>query len=343
MSVRIADDEQRSDRPRAGHFTTWETDGVLRNPRRVPRMGLAGHGTEARSEEEPTPVHIAEQMGATRPPGPGHALVARLGLAAGLTLLWVSPALGVTPAQDGPRVVDRIVAVVNGEVITMGQLERRVLLQDAPAILTGGTCQADLAGDASALSAGEPGGSGSPPPGAAGGPTGPGAATTPEPTGTPVASPDGNRREVLQQLIDRLLVLQHVRRFPQPGVTPERVNEEMETLVACFESPAAFEAELERWGRSRTAVRRDLEQQLMVNSYVQGRFGSIVEISDGEIRTYYRETLVPEMARRNAPVPELEAVAPRIRQILEQQEINRRQEQWIDGLRARAEITVYIW
>lgn len=209
--------------------------------------------------------------------------------------------------QDSPRVVDRIAAVVNGEVITLGQLERALRLESAPRILTGGPCRPE------------------------------------QEDSTPGGSGDDRLQRVLQELIDRLLVLQHVRRFPQPEITPQRVDEEMEALVACFGSPEAFREELERSGQTRASVRRDLEQQLMVVSYVQGRFGSIVEISDAEIRAYHEETLVPEMERRGEPAPALETVVPRIRQILEQQEINRRQEQWIADLRARAEITVYVW
>lgn len=239
--------------------------------------------------------------------------------------------------RAGPRVVDRVAAVVNGEVVTLGQLERQLRLQQAPEILTGGTCRSPardtvLPGDEEPTSSRQLG------------------LQAPETSDSEAnsqasASPsaDTRRLRVLESLVDRLLVLQHVRRFPQPGVTAERVDEEMATLVGCFASPEAFQQELDRWGLSRGGVRRDVEEQLMVAAYVQGRFGSIVDIDDDEIRAYYQETLVPEMDRRRAAVPQLETVAPRIRQILEQQEINERQEAWIDDLRARAEISLYVW
>lgn len=287
-------------------------------------------------------ARLAGLMGGSRSAGPA-SLALAAALALGPVLMTARPAGAASPAPaglaapvtqaegtNGYRVVDRIAAVVNGEVITLGQLERRLRLQDAPTILIGGPCPLDAEGEAQneeegAAAAQEEAG--------LQGPAG---------AGDPATS-DETRRRVLQQLIDRLLVLQHVRRFPQPEVTAERVDEEMASLVACFGSPREFQEVLDRWGQTRAAVRRDLEQQLMVRSYLQGRFGAIVEIGDDEIRTFYEETLVPEMEQRGAEVPALEAVEPRIRQILEQQEINRRQEQWIADLRARAEITVYVW
>ena len=219
-----------------------------------------------------------------------------------------TPALPADRPATPPRptqgvVVERIVAVVDNEVITLGQLERAVALAE------------EGSGDNGVVLCGR-----SPSPAAA-----------------------SLEQRILDCLIDSLLMFQHVRRFPQFGVIQEQIDEAFAALVAGYESREAFEEDLERQGLTAAEVRYDLEREALVSNYIDARYRSIVDIRDSELRRYYDEVFVPEMERQGQPIPSFEAVAPRIRPILIEAEVNRRVEAWIADLRRRADIVVYLW
>ena len=209
-------------------------------------------------------------------------------------------------AAAADQLVDRIVAIVDGEVITLGQLRRALALAST-----------ELGGDIATCGQ-------------------PGAATTPDDTNT-------LENRALDCMIDGLLMFQHVRRFPQFGVRRETIDAAYADLVAGFPTRDAFEQELRRWGLSLNEVRYDLERQLLVANYIQARYRDLVDVRDDEVRRYYDEVLAPEMERTGEQLPALEAVEEEIRLVLRATEVNRRVEDWIADLRRRADIVVYLW
>lgn len=214
---------------------------------------------------------------------------------------------GTAPATrraDRGRLVDRIVAVVNDEVITLGELDRAVALRRAHTLPgLSPPCGTDEVADDSTDA----------------------------------------RRRTLECIIDSALVFQHVRRFPQTSHSPEQVDEALRRLIERFESRAAFEEELRRWSLSVGDVRRDLERQLMVQRYIDTRFRGFAEVSELEVREYYESELVPVLEESDAEVPSLEQVSEPIRRILRQRQINRRIDSWVEDLKRRARITRYSW
>jgi hypothetical protein len=228
-------------------------------------------------------------------------------LAAGFasSVLHASP-VGALPDDESGQVIDRIVAVVNGEVITLGQLQRAVGVYESSRLsgLVAGCGAANAA-----------------------------------------AGDDQAARELatLDCLIDGLLVFQYVRRFPQVDVTTTEISTEFREIAATFPTRAAFEAEMRRWGFTTATLRRALERQLIVDSYIDTRFREFADIPEQAITDYYEGPLAEEMERRGEPLPPLEAVADLITAILREEEVNRRVEAWIDELRERAEILTYLW
>ena len=221
------------------------------------------------------------------------------------TLLHAPPARALGDDDRG-QVIDRIVAVVNGEVITLGQLQRALSVYETDR-LTG------LAG------------------------------------GCGVSSSDGGadgemrESETLDCLIDSLLVFQYVRRFPQVDVTSGEVSTEFQELAASYATRETFETEMQRWGFTTATLRRALERQLIVESYVDTRFREFVDISQQRVVEYYEGTLAEEMQRRGETLPGLEIVSDLITAILREEEVNRRIDEWIVELRERAEILTYLW
>jgi hypothetical protein len=127
--------------------------------------------------------------------------------------------VGSARAQAADEVIDRVLAVASGEVIT---------LSDVRAAIELGRVQAGNVAD---------------------------------PT-----------RVVLSQLIDRVLVLSEVDRFAPPEPSPVALDTAVDSVVARFPSPQAFEATLTRFGVDRDYVRELLREDLRIRAYLDQRF-----------------------------------------------------------------------
>jgi len=147
----------------------------------------------------------------------GHRLahVAFGALAAALVVL------GSVPARASDEVIDRVLAVASGEVITLSDVRGAIEL---------GRVQAGNVAD---------------------------------PT-----------RVVLSQLIDRVLVLSEVERFAPPEPSPVALDSAVNSVVARFPSPQAFDTTLSRLGVDRDYVRELLREDLRIQAYLDQRFAA---------------------------------------------------------------------
>jgi peptidyl-prolyl cis-trans isomerase SurA len=195
---------------------------------------------------------------------------------------------GICPAQ----VVDRMVAVVNKQVILESELDQAArvefLLQGKPA---------------------------------------------------DKMTPD-DRAAVLERLIDRSLLDQQIMNPSMFDPSGEELAEKIKEVRS--EVSAATD---ERWLAllgSYGLTRRDMEDQLTsefrILRFVDLRFRGLVRIQKEAISTYYRETLLPEVRKRNAPEPKLADVSEKIEQILVEQNIDSLLNDWLKTLHAQAHI-----
>jgi hypothetical protein len=79
-------------------------------------------------------------------------------------------------------------------------------------------------------------------------------------------------RTVLNQLIDRELMLAEVERYAPPDPSPDALDREMAAVRARFDSPSAFDAILARTGIDSDHVRETLRQNLRIREYQAQRF-----------------------------------------------------------------------
>ncbi len=223
-------------------------------------------------------------------------------------------------AQTG-ELFDGIAAVVNGEVISIGEVRRTALLAREESLGIGELCAAQSGLAMEPALGNQP--------------------------ATPSPIPGASDRELspaeLQRarecLIDTRLVFREVRRFPRVGADDERIDAMMDALTAQFETPAAFAAEMRRLGMGLEEIRSDLRRQLLVGEYVDGRFRATVEITEEQARAAWAQEFVPNMETEGVPVPAFEEVAnDYVIPILRQREVNRRVQSWILDLRERATI-----
>ena len=82
-----------------------------------------------------------------------------------------------------------------------------------------------------------------------------------------------------------------------------------------------------------------LRYRLEILRFIEQRFRQGIQISPQQIETYYHDTLLPQYAPGET-IPPLEQVAPRIQEILLQQQVNVLFDNWLTNLRQQGDVEV---
>jgi len=157
------------------------------------------------------------------------------------------------------------------------------------------------------------------------------------------------RAQALDELISRALIGQQMRReeivaaTPTQGQVEARLGEIRAELPECEKANCAtrqgWETFLAARGLTAEGVESYVRKRLEILRFIEQRFRQGIRVSPQQVETYYRETLLPRYAP-GAPVPKLESVAPRIEEILLQQQVNALFDDWLKNLREQGDIEV---
>ncbi len=157
------------------------------------------------------------------------------------------------------------------------------------------------------------------------------------------------RKRALEQLISRTLIQQQIREEdeqaaePSPAEVDARLMEMRKELPICIHqncaTDAAWKAFLAAHGLTQERVESYLRYRLQILRFIEQRFQPGIRVSPEQIENYYRGTLLPQY-RAGDTVPKLEQVAPRIEEILLQQQVNVLFDDWLSNLRKQGEIEV---
>jgi peptidyl-prolyl cis-trans isomerase SurA len=212
-----------------------------------------------------------------------------------------TPAASAEPAPGGlPVVLDRVVAVINDDVILESDVQEEMRFTD----LQGGRLDTGKSAQQSALErlidrslilqqikA----------------------------TQSQIAPPTA---EMVKQQVDALR-----REIPQCAA------EQCQT-------DAGWRAFLQARGLTEEAVDDHWRQRILILAFIQSRFGAGIRISQAEIEDYYRQDLAAEFARRKLPPPPLAEVSSRIQEILLQQRVNTFLDEWLQSLKQEGSVSI---
>ena len=160
---------------------------------------------------------------------------------------------------------------------------------------------------------------------------------------------DNTPQKALDRVIDRTLIDQQ--RVLQPGVA-EISQKEVDKAVADLrkempvtakvdcETDAGWRSFLAQHGFTPAEIQSRMQERLAILKFIDLRFGVAAQVSIGDVRTYYEQVLVPELKKNNAAVPNLGAVASRIREILRQQQVSSMIDAWLKNLRAEGQVKI---
>lgn len=160
---------------------------------------------------------------------------------------------------------------------------------------------------------------------------------------------DNTPQRALGRLIDRALIDQQ--RILQPGLADvsqvdvnHAVLELRKTIPACRQLHCTTDADWLAFLKAHEFTVQEVEnharERLEILKFMNIRFGAAVRISREDVQQYYDRTLLPELQRNHAAVPEMKTVAPQIREILRQQRVNHMVDQWLEGLHSEAEVQI---
>jgi hypothetical protein len=148
------------------------------------------------------------------------------------------------------------------------------------------------------------------------------------------ADPDA---QALTRLIERSLILAEVERFAPPEPEAASVDKGVAVVRARYASPQAFAAALARAGIEERHLREYVRQDLRMNAYLGQRFITGPPPEE-EIGRYYREH--PDLYTRNGALMPFETARAEIVQTLTIQGRRALIDDWVAGLRRRADVRV---
>ncbi|MEM7354065.1 MAG: hypothetical protein AAF657_24900 [Acidobacteriota bacterium] len=149
------------------------------------------------------------------------------------------------------------------------------------------------------------------------------------------------QRRVLDGLIDQTLRLHEVERHDFSQLPSSEIDSQVARIAANFDD-GELRRRLAELGLDDEGLRLLITRQLRVLVYIERRLGPRVFIKPGDVRTYYDEVLVAEMAGRGVEAPAFDTVREPIRDLLREQRLNQEIEAWTEELRQEAEIEDYL-
>ncbi|MBV8203101.1 MAG: hypothetical protein JOZ15_21000, partial [Acidobacteria bacterium] len=158
---------------------------------------------------------------------------------------------------------------------------------------------------------------------------------------SPGEAPGVFRRRVLDDLIAQRLRFHEIDRFGLEQVPVDQIEKQVAEVRARFKDEAAYRQKLREVGLDEAALRQLMAHQLEVLAFVDERLGPQVFVSLDDIAAYYKTVLTREMQQQRQPVPPLDEVRDKIREVLRQQRLTEEIDHWTEELRRKANIAVY--
>jgi hypothetical protein len=116
----------------------------------------------------------------------------------------------------------------------------------------------------------------------------------------------------------------------------------VQQLRSQYPTPEAWAQVLGQYKLTETDIAEHIRDELHILRFVDIRLRSGVHVEAAAIETYYREKLLPEVKKSNAPEPPLAQVAAKIEEILVQQHLDELVSTYLTDLRRHAHIRMEV-
>jgi hypothetical protein len=146
-----------------------------------------------------------------------------------------------------------------------------------------------------------------------------------------------SQHSTVDRLVDRRLVLQEVERYAPPEPDAASVAERVASITSHFASAADLDAALRKVGADRSFLRQWARNDLRIARYLDQRFAGVLEPTEEEIESYRRQH-ASDLPAGDQAADQAELVR-RVRERVTAERRTALIRDWIDGLRARADVT----
>lgn len=165
----------------------------------------------------------------------------------------------------------------------------------------------------------------------------------PNSAGTPAT-----REREIERLINRDLILQQSKLETQLTISDADVDKEItnlrKTLPGCKNGDCTTSAGWANYLHSKgfdvAEFRTRWQERMEVLAFIQERFGAGTSVTEGQIREFYQNNMLPQYKKAGTPPAPFKSVEGRIRDILQQRQVSSLLRDWLQSLRAQGSITV---
>ena len=149
------------------------------------------------------------------------------------------------------------------------------------------------------------------------------------------------RKEAAKRLIDQIFIHEEIRIGDYPTAEWSEADRQLAKLKkARFQSAAAFQRELARYGINEPDLRFEFQWQLTVLRFIDARFRPAVLVNDSDIQTYYREHKA-QFRQKDGSIASLEDVSDQIRETIVGEKVNDLFFAWLDQKRKTSKVLFY--
>lgn len=151
------------------------------------------------------------------------------------------------------------------------------------------------------------------------------------------------RKAALDRLIDQELIRQEVRASDFQSASPAEVEARLAEIRRLHrEAPDddSWVSTLRRYGLTADELREKITADLNSWKAVNARLRPSVAIDNGSVQRYYQNSFLPALHKTGVAEPALAEVAPQIKEILAQQQINGLLANWLKSLRSEGKIQI---
>lgn len=167
----------------------------------------------------------------------------------------------------------------------------------------------------------------------------------------PISVPNGSDSltRSARRLISRTLILQQMKEQQQEINIPDsdiekQLEEVRKHLPACHEYDCTTEVGWNAFLAANDLTGQDViehwRQRMQILHFIDIRFRAGIRVSKQEVSAYYQKTIVPSYAKDQGKLPSEDALAPRIREVLLQQQVNALLRDWLKTLRDEGTVQI---
>jgi len=154
---------------------------------------------------------------------------------------------------------------------------------------------------------------------------------------------EGERREVLDRLIDQELLAEQMRSASFQHASEEEAAGEIAAARKLYPQAATddgWRAVLSRFGLTEKSLTLHVQQQIDLMRLVDAHLRPAVQIDSKSVEAYYRDKFVPQLKQSGADEVPLADVSAKIRELLTQERVNELMVSWLQSLRSESKVSV---